>query len=133
MTTHAKENYRIEIQRSNVTPAKFLADVRFACKQKGIGFEMSLEEFRAPSIEWNSRYSVVNGKKLCHCGDYSYEDDAANAPCAAETCVALPYKHQTYILNFDGSCFNEIIEFDFWDEKTGFGYYYQMDRDADPA
>ena len=31
-----------------------------------------------------------------------------------------------YILNWDGSMYNEICEFTFDDEKTGHGYYYRQ-------
>ena len=43
----------------------------------------------------------------------------------------LPYDFQTYILNHDGSMYNEICEFTFDDEKTGHGYYYQANRDSE--
>lgn len=29
-------NWEIELTRNNVTPAKFFAEIRFACKKKGI-------------------------------------------------------------------------------------------------
>jgi len=55
---------------------------------------------------------------------------ADDAPCKAETCRQFPYDLQTYILNFDGSCYNEICEFHFYDDKRGYGYYYQANEDA---
>ena len=66
--------------------------------------------------------------KLCH---YDWTEDGAETPCRAETCKTLPYDFQTYILNNDGSMYNEICEFTFDDEKTGHGYYYQANRDSE--
>ena len=40
-------------------------------------------------------------------------------------------KTKKNILSFDGSMYNEICEFTFDDEKTGHGYYYQANRDAE--
>ena len=34
----------------------------------------------------------------------------------------------TIVRIFDGDCYNEICEFTFDDEKTGHGYYYQMQK-----
>lgn len=125
-------NYEIELQRRNVTPAKFFAEIRFACKKKGIDFGLDLNEFMQPSFKFDSRYTVIGDKKICYAGDYRYETDADTAPCKSEVCRALPCDNQTFVLNFDGSCFNEICEFTFDDEKTGHGYYYyQMNRDAE--
>ncbi len=57
--------------------------------------------------------------------------NATDAPCRAEICKTFAYDYQTYILNFDGSMYNEICEFTFNDEKTGHGYYYQANRDSE--
>ncbi|MBO6267124.1 MAG: hypothetical protein J6M06_02705 [Synergistaceae bacterium] len=123
-------NYSIELTRNNVTPAKFFAEIRFACKKKGLDFGLDFDEFVSPSRLCNIWYVVKDGKKICHAGDYCYVEDAESAPCQSEVCRDLPYDYQAYILNFDGSCFNEICEFTFDDEKTGHGYYYQMNRDT---
>lgn len=124
-------NFQLELTRNNVTPAKFFAEIRFACKKKGIDVDLDLTEFVNPSTLWNSSYSVIGNKKISYCSGYKYEYDASTAPCKAEVCKSLPYESQTYILNFDGSCYNEIIEFTFDDEKTGHGYYFLMNRDAE--
>lgn len=58
------------------------------------------------------------------------EEDGAAAPCKAEKFKAFAYDIQTYILNFDGTCYNEICEFHFNDEKRGYGYYYQANKDS---
>lgn len=122
--------YAIELTRNNVTPAKFFAEIRFACKKKGIDFGLELEEFANPTQRSNASYIVKDGKKIGHYDGYRHETDAADAPCKSEVCRDLPYDFQTFILNFDGSCFNEICEFTFDDEKTGHGYYYQANKDA---
>ena len=62
---------------------------------------------------------------------WSNDGDGSDAPCKSEICRTFAYDHQTYVLNWDGSCYNEIIEFTFHDEKTGYGYYYQANVDAE--
>lgn len=122
--------YEIELQRRGITPAKFFAEIRFACKKKGIDFGLEMDQFVTPIQPGNYRYFVQDGKKICYNGDYRYELPAEDAPCQSEVCRDLPYDCQTFILNFDGSCYNEICEFTFYDDKIGYGYYYQMNRDA---
>lgn len=56
---------------------------------------------------------------------------AEDAPCKSETFRQFAYDYQCYVLNFDGSCYNEICEFTFDNDKTGHGYYYQANKDAD--
>jgi hypothetical protein len=51
--------------------------------------------------------------------------DADNEPAKSELVKTLPYDLQTYVLNWDGTCFNETCEFTFDDDKRGWGYYYQ--------
>ncbi len=121
-------NWEIELTRNNVTPAKFFAEIRFACKKKGIDFGLDLEQFANPVRQYNSRYTVIDGKKICYFDNYRYEESAENAPAQAEICRDLPYDCQTFVRNFDGDCYNEICEFTFDDEKTGHGYYYQMQK-----
>lgn len=121
--------YAIELIRNNVTPAKFFAEIRFACKRKGIDFGLDLEQFVNPIQPGNYRYDVINSEKVCYSGNYRYTESAESAPCKAEICRDLPYDCQTYICNYDGTYYNEICEFTFDDEKTGHGYYYQANKD----
>ena len=58
-------------------------------------------------------------------------EDGADTPCQAEICKTIPYDFQFYVLNHDGSMYNEICEFTFDDEKTGYGYYYQANSDSE--
>lgn len=117
--------YEIEITRANVTPAQFLAYLRRMKKtHPEMSSDFDLDYFR-------------NG----YGNTISYIDATPDEkPCRSEICKDLPYEQQCYILNFDGSMYNEIIEFQFDDETTGFGYYYTVsyevadeDRDANIA
>jgi len=125
-------NYLIEITRNNVTPAKFFAEIRFALKQKGIYFGLYLKEFASPSHGGhNCNYRIVDDKKVSYLNGYKQEWPADYAPCQAEILKELPYEYQSYILNFDGSYYNEICEFTFDDDKRGHGYYTVVNKDAE--
>lgn len=101
----------IEIELNNVTPAKFLAHVRYHCKAKNIPVEiMSAKEFA--NLKDESMGDRIHG----HDGfrhDFWY---------------TKPYEYQTCSITDDGNGFNEICEFTFDDEKTGHGYYYCMNK-----
>lgn len=103
------EKSEIEITRHNVTPAAFLAYVRSRLEEKGmrdLSSDLDLDYF--------SRGNDLN---------FSYRNDPEK-PCKAEMSISRPYEMQTYILNWDGTSYNEICEFSFDDGKTGVGYYY---------
>lgn len=107
---------QVELTRHNVTPAQFLAYVRSTLKSKGVreyGSDLDLAYF-------------VRGNDL----NFYYHDEPGK-PCKAEKSVSHPYEIQTYVLNWDGSCYNEICEFEFDDEKTGHGYYYLVNTEAE--
>ena len=126
-------NYSVEITRNNVTPAKFFAEIRFALKKKGIDFTLCLEDFAKPQDPCNRRYFIEGDIKISYDNGHRSEWPATDAACKAETITALPYDYQVYILNFDGSSFNEICEFHFdpVNDKIGQGYYYTMNKDAE--
>jgi hypothetical protein len=84
-----------------------------------------LSLYKTGELEVYEEYEVVFSEKT----EEFTEDN--RPPCKAETCKSFPYDHQMYILNWDGSCYNEIIEFTFDDDKRGSGYYYQMHKEAD--
>lgn len=101
----------VELTRRGVTPAQFLAYVRSTLKKKGVieyASDLDLDYFR-------------KGNDL----NFDYYNDP-DKPCKSEKSVSKPYEMQTYILNWSGSCYNEICEFTFDDEKTGTGYYYLL-------
>lgn len=107
-----EKTFEIELQRRGVTPAKFLADVRFYVDKKGgryVRSDLDLEYFKA-------------GNDLNF--DYKHEDE--NDPCHGlhEKSISRPYEMQTYLRYESGAVYNEICEFQFDDDKTGFGYYY---------
>lgn len=126
-------NYSVEITRRNVTLAKFFAEIRFALKKKGIDFALEMDDFANPTAGGNdSRYHVKDGVKTSYFNGCKTEWPAEeDSPWVSEICRNRLYDHQTYILNIDGSCYNEICEFTFHDEKTGTGYYYTMNKDAE--
>lgn len=103
-------NFEVEIQRNNVTPAQFLSYVRHSVDAKGGKFlrgDLDLSYFAAGN-------------------DLNFDNDHGTW---REKSISEPYRMQTYIRHEDGSIYNEICEFDFWDEKTGFGYYYLRNLD----
>lgn len=119
----------LELGRTNVTPAQFLAYVRRQIKKHGLTcidpVDIDLDYFKA-------------GNDL----NFHYYNDPVNHPAAkAETSVSKPYEMQTYVLNWDGTVYNFIMEFDFDDEKTGHGYFFFINtwddeeeaKDAEPV
>ena len=124
-------NYSIEITRNNVTPAKFFAEIRFALKKKGINFDLNLDDFANPHNPHSSRYFVKDGIKTSYYNGYKTEWPEDDTPCQSEIYRNLPYNYQCYILNFNGSCFNETCEFTFDDDKTGHGYYYIANKEVE--
>jgi len=122
-------DYQVEVTRNNVTLAQFLAACRFECKKKGICFEIERDEFEKPPYPCNTYYFIKDGKKISFNEGCRAEWNADDAPCKSEICKTKPLDTQTYILNHDGSMYNEICEFTFWDDKKGTGYYYRANRD----
>lgn len=116
-----KKLYELELTRRGVTPAQFLAYVRQMCKRHDIPFEMSARDFANGQPWGNDVYS-----------DTHYTGGTPETrPCFAETCKQKPFDYQTYFKGFDGSVYNEIIEFQFDDENTGFGYFYTVSADGE--
>lgn len=107
------KRFEIEIMRHNVTPAQFLSYVRKRVDEKGgymLRGDLDLQYFAA-------------GKDLNF--DIKHE-------WGRERSISKPYEMQTYIRNDEnGTVYNEICEFNFWDEKTGTGYYYLFNVDMD--
>ena len=74
---------------------------------------------------------MKDGIKYVHTSDGPFQQwDGSDAAAKAETLRLKPLDYQSYALFHDGSCYNEICEFTFDDEKRGHGYYYQMNADA---
>ena len=109
-----KTIYQLELTRHNVTPSQFLSYVRSQCKKHDVPFDLSLDDFARES-DFNSRYNF--GVPGFH-GAFS------------EICQDLAYDKQTYILCYNGDVYNEIVEFQFWDDKRWFGYFYTIEAQA---
>lgn len=101
---------KIELTRRNVTPSQFAAYVRQQIKKH------NLKTILADDIDFEY---WKNGGDL----EFDYHD-IPGKPCQAEKSISQPYEMQTYIRNWDGTMYNLIMEFTFWDEKTGTGYFY---------
>ena len=115
------KTFEIEVMRHNVTPAQFLAYLRQMQKKHP---EMS--------SDFDLDYFAMKGNYSRYEQDSRYTDGTPDTkPCESEICKVKPYDHQTYIRNFDGTTYNEIIEFQFDDEKTGTGYYYTVQIDVE--
>ena len=102
-------NTEIELSRYDVTPAQFLAYVRSQLNKKGI---------RDLASDLDLKYWAA-GNDI----EFDYHDDTSK-PCKAEKSVSKPYQMQTLVVNWDGSSYNEICEFEFFDDKKGYGYYF---------
>lgn len=104
------KTFEIEIQRSNVTPAQFLAYVRSRVDAKG--GEMLRSDL---SLDYFKRGDDLNF-------DIHHEEPEFDG--LHEKSVSKPYEMQTYLRYSNGAVYNEICEFEFDSEKTGHGYYY---------
>ena len=106
------KKFEYECQRNNVTPSQFLTYVRGRVDYKGgqnIRSDLDLDYFR-------------RGNDLNF--DIKHEGDSLDG--VHEISISKPYEMQTYIRYPDGTVYNEICEFNFWDDKKGNGYYYLM-------
>lgn len=110
----------LEITRRNITPAQFLAYVRSQIRKRGF------ESIKAEDIELDY-WKAGNDLNF----DIKGTDPARDA-CKHERSISKPYEMQTYILNWDGTVYNLICEFNFWDEKTGTGYFYFINTEKTP-
>lgn len=104
--------FEFETMRHNVTPAQFLSYVRRRVDAKG-GYNLRGDL----DLDYFKRGNDLNF-------DVLHEEEPLRG--VHEVSVSKPYQMQTFIKNPDGTVYNEICEFDFWDEKTGTGYYYLL-------
>lgn len=125
----------LELTRQNVTVAGFLAYVHFKCRKAGIDWvQIDRNDFENPIDGRLASYNIKDGKKRCHYSDApgkSFDqvfDADPDHPCQAEICKTYPLDQQTYFMNWNGECFNLIIEFTYDDEKRGHGYFYTADK-----
>ena len=104
--------FEFETMRHNVTPAQFLSYIRARVDAKGgryVRSDLDLDYFKRGN-------------------DLNFDVLREEGPLTGvhEVSISKPYQMQTYIKYPDGTVYNEICEFDFWDEKTGTGYYYLL-------
>ena len=120
MTT--KNTFEIELSRHNVTPATFLSYVRRMVDNKGgryVRSDLNIDDFKTGAdLNFNVRHGI--------------DDNRVDLAGIHEKSVSKPYEMQTYIRYPDGQVYNEICEFEFDDDKTGHGYYYLVNVDAEP-
>lgn len=110
----AKMREELELSSHNCTPAQFLSYVRSQIRKHGITgvdpMDIDLRYWeRGEGCEFDHRYEP-------------------GGPCQREIFTSKPYEFQCYIRNLDGSTFNHIMEFQFDDEKKGFGYFYFLNE-----
>ena len=110
------KTFEIEIQRSNVTPAQFLAYVRNRVDAKG--GEMLRSDL---SLDYFKRGDDLNF-------DIHHEEPEFDG--LHEKSISKPYEMQTFLHYSNGAVYNEICEFEFDSEKTGHGYYYLVNVEA---
>lgn len=110
MTLKKNNIEEMEIERTNLTPAEFASYVR--AKIRKARFETCCAE----DID-------LNYWKLGNDLNFYYYNET-DKPCKSEVSVSKPYEMQTYVLNWDGTVYNMIMEFNFDNEKKGSGYFY---------
>lgn len=105
------ERTELELTRRGVTPARFAAYVRAQIRKHDLKGLLSAEDI---DLDYWRRG-----------GDLEFDyHDIPGKPCKAEKSISKPYEMQTYVRNWDGTVYNMIMEFTFWDGKTGTGYFY---------
>lgn len=106
----------LELTRRNVTPAQFLAYVRQQIRKHDItgicAEDIDLAYWKA-------------GKDLNF--DVKHGEDEPLLCGLHEKSISRPYEMQTFTKQ-GNNVFNLICEFDFWDEKTGTGYFYFLNQ-----
>ena len=100
--------YEIEVQRSNITPKAFFNYCKKAFEKNGQDIEnwIDYEDWINPTNPYDT---------------YSNHEDWDEP--AYEVYKSKPYEFQLFL----SRNYNLIIEFDFWDDKKGFGYMYAIE------
>lgn len=111
--------FEVEIMRSNVTVGQFLSYVRAQLKKRG------LDDFTG-SLDYDN---FVGGNGWDAKVNHKEQNDSAYAELGIEyeEVRDLPYNKKSYQRKANGVASNEIVEFEFDNEKTGRGYYYLVD------
>lgn len=111
--------FEVEIMRSNVTVGQFLSYVRAQLKKRG------LDEFIG-SLDYEN---FIGGSGIDCTIDHKARNDEAYNQLGVEYEIVrdLPHNKKSYQRKVNGVASNEIVEFEFDNEKTGRGYYYLVD------
>lgn len=106
-----KKLYEVEIQRNNINPKQFYTYCRHQMKKRaGVDLEAWCESYKDWSGEGIPEYNVE-----------CYHDDW-NEP-VMEICKTKAFDYQLFL----GKAYNFIMEFQFDDENTGYGYLYAVE------
>lgn len=103
-----KKLYELETERTNVTPKQFFKHCKKLFELSGLdlGDWITEDEWMNPT----NRYDIVNNHE-----DWDEPD--------REVIKTQPYEFHFYLQR----AYNIILEFDFYDEKKGFGYMYAVE------
>lgn len=105
----------LELTRSNVTPAQFMAYVKYQLRKHDMNdcaSDLDLNYWkRGDDLNFDIKYGP---------------DDPQREFCKAEKSVSRPYEMQTYVRNADDSVYNQIMEFTFDDDRIGHGYFFYL-------
>lgn len=114
--------FEVEFLRTNVTVGQFLSYVRAQLKKRG------LDEL-ANGIDYDN---FISGDWSCKVDHKERNDEAyVSLGVAYEEVKDMPYDKKSYQRKANGAISNEIVEFIFDDEKTGRGYYYAVEDEAE--
>ena len=105
----------LELSRRGCTPAQFLAYVRQQIKKHNL---TAVDPSEMDLAYWKA------GKDL----NFDIEHTEPEFNGLHEKSVSKPYMMQTFLKDNKGMIYNLICEFDFWDEKTGTGYFYFLNQ-----
>jgi hypothetical protein len=101
--------YEIECQRTGITPKSFFSYCKAQAAKKGVDIETW-----ANYEDWTNE-AIRNERSESNHSDW---DEPKR-----EICQAMPYDWQLYLER----AYNFILEFQFDDEKTGYGYMYLVE------
>ena len=114
--------FEVEFLRTNVTVGQFLSYVRAQLRKRG------LDEL-ANDIDYDN---FVSGDWSCKVDHKERNDEAyVSLGVEYEEVKDMPYDKKSYQRKANGAISNEIVEFIFDDEKTGRGYYYAVELEAE--
>lgn len=98
--------YEVEIQRSNVTPRRFWGICAKEIERR-TGYMAHLTDWVDDFERWSNPPQINKTRT------------------ETEVCKTFPYDFQFYLRGG----YNFIMEFNFWDDKTGNGYLYLVEFD----